>query len=45
MWTATLVHPDWVPHMQPDEMSIEMIRRITSAMSDMRSFESYEGGV
>jgi hypothetical protein len=43
MWTATLVHPDWVPSMQPDATSIDMIRRITAAMSDMKSFEAYEG--
>lgn len=43
MWTATLVHPDWVPHMQPDAMSVDMIRRITAAMSDMKSFDAYEG--
>lgn len=43
MWTATLVHPDWVPSMQPDATSIDMIRRITAAMSEMKSFEAYEG--
>lgn len=43
MWTATLVHPDWVPNMQPDAMSIAMIQRITAAMSDMAALDAFEG--
>jgi hypothetical protein len=43
MWTATLVHPDWVPNMQPDAMSVDMIRRITAAMSDMAFSDAWEG--
>jgi hypothetical protein len=43
MWSATLVHPSWVPDMQPDAMSIAMIQRITAAMSDSAALDSYEG--
>ncbi len=34
MWTPTLVHTRTTPDMQPQEMSLEMIRRMTCAMSD-----------
>ena len=40
MWTPTLCHPPTMPDMQPETMSLEMIRRITAAMSDLDAFES-----
>ena len=38
MWTPTLVHTRTTPDMQPEAMSLEMIKRITAAMSDLESF-------
>jgi hypothetical protein len=38
MWTPTLVHTRTTPDMQPEEMSLEMIKRITAAISDLESF-------
>jgi Phosphotransferase enzyme family len=38
MWTPTLVHTRTTPNMQPEEMSLEMIKRITAAISDLESF-------
>jgi len=38
MWTPTLCHPPTMPDMQPEAMSLEMIRRITAAISDLESF-------
>lgn len=40
MWTPTLCHPPTMPDMQPEAMSLEMIRRITAAMSDLDAFDS-----
>ncbi len=40
MWTPTLRHPATMPDMQPEEMSLEMIRRITAAISDLEAFDS-----
>ncbi len=37
MWTVTLCHSPWMPDMQPRETSREMIRRLTTAMSDLDS--------
>ncbi|MCC6918761.1 MAG: aminoglycoside phosphotransferase family protein [Alphaproteobacteria bacterium] len=41
MWTPTLCHPPTMPDMQPEAMSLEMIRRITAAISDLDSFNSW----
>jgi hypothetical protein len=41
MWTPTLVHTRTTPDMQPEEMSLEMIRRMTAAMSDLHSLDSF----
>jgi len=41
MWTPTLVHTRTTPDMQPEEMSLEMIKRITTAMSDVESLDSF----
>ncbi|HJU10174.1 MAG TPA: aminoglycoside phosphotransferase family protein [Candidatus Binataceae bacterium] len=38
MWTPTLVHTRTTPDMQPEEMSLEMIKRITAAISDLEAF-------
>jgi thiamine kinase-like enzyme len=38
MWTPTLVHTRTTPDMQPEAMSLEMIKRITAAISDLGSF-------
>ena len=37
MWTPTLVHTRTTPDMQPEVMSLEMIKRITAAISDLES--------
>lgn len=41
MWTPTLVHTRTTPDMQPEEMSLEMIKRMTAAMSDLGSLDSF----
>ena len=35
MWTPTLCHPPTMPDMQPTDVSLEMIRRITTAIDDL----------
>lgn len=35
MWTPTLCHPPTMPDMQPPDVSLEMIRRITTAIDDL----------
>jgi len=35
MWTPTLCHPPTMPDMQPADVSLEMIRRITTAIGDL----------
>lgn len=35
MWTPTLCHPPTMPDMQPAAVSLEMIRRITTAIDDL----------
>lgn len=37
MWTPTLCHSPLMPDMQPEAVSVEMIKRITTAMSDLES--------
>ena len=34
MWTPTLCHPATMPDMQPEDVSMEMIHRITTAIDD-----------
>jgi hypothetical protein len=41
MWTPTLVHTRTTPDMQPEEMSLEMIKRMTAAISDLESLRSF----
>ena len=43
MWTPTLCHAPGMPDMQPEEMSMLMISRITAAMSDLDVFASHDG--
>jgi hypothetical protein len=40
MWTITLCHSPFLPNMQPDETSMEMIARITAAMADLDSLDA-----
>ena len=35
MWTPTLCHPPTMPDMQPEDVSLEMIRGITTAIDDL----------
>ena len=35
MWTPTLCHPPTMPDMQPEDVSLEMIRRLTTAIDDL----------
>jgi len=37
----TLVHTRTTPDMQPEEMSFEMIKRMTAAISDLESLRSF----
>ncbi len=39
MWTPTLCHPPTMPDMQPEEMSLEMIARITAAIADLDALD------
>jgi hypothetical protein len=41
MWTPTLVHTRTTPDMQPEEMSLEMIKRMTAAISDLESLSCF----
>lgn len=43
MWTPTLCHPATMPDMQPEPMSLEMIKRLAAAISDLDAFDSYPG--
>jgi hypothetical protein len=40
MWTVTLVHSPLMPDMQPREVSMEMITRITNAIHDLKSLDA-----
>jgi hypothetical protein len=39
MWTPTLVHPATMPDMQPEEMSMLMIRRTTVAIAELETLD------
>jgi hypothetical protein len=41
MWTVTLCHSPLMPDMQPREVAMEMVRRLTQAMSDIGSLDSF----
>jgi hypothetical protein len=40
MWTITLRHSPLLPNMQPEDTSLAMIERITTAMDDLESIDS-----
>ena len=40
MWTITLCHSPFLPDMQPEATTLEMIRRIATAMSDLDSLSA-----
>jgi aminoglycoside phosphotransferase (APT) family kinase protein len=41
MWTITLCHSPLLPNMQPEETTFTMIERITTAMADLDSIDSF----
>jgi thiamine kinase-like enzyme len=41
-WTITLNHSPLMPDMQPPEISLEMIKRLATAMSDLRTLDGFE---
>jgi hypothetical protein len=40
MWTITLCHSPLLPAMQPEDTTLTMIERITTAMADLDSIDS-----
>jgi len=40
MWTITLCHSPLLPNMQPENTTLTMIERITTAMADLDSIDS-----
>ena len=40
MWTITLCHSPLLPNMQPEETTLTMIERITTAMADLDSIDN-----
>ena len=40
-WTITLRHPPTMPDMQPDDATIEFIRRISTAIDDHEALNSF----
>ena len=43
MWTVTLCHSPLLPAMQPRDISLEMIRRISMAMDDLATLDALAG--
>lgn len=41
MWTITLCHSPLLPNMQPETTTLTMIERITTAMADLESIDSF----
>jgi Phosphotransferase enzyme family len=41
MWTITLCHSPLLPNMQPEDATLAMIGRITTAMADLDSIDSF----
>jgi aminoglycoside phosphotransferase (APT) family kinase protein len=41
MWTITLCHSPLLPNMQPENTTLTMIKRITTAMADLESIDSF----
>lgn len=42
MWTITLCHSPFLPSMQPEDMTLAMIERIATALSDLQSLDSFQ---
>ncbi|WP_165824252.1 aminoglycoside phosphotransferase family protein [Micromonospora globispora] len=42
MWTQTLCHPRLQPNSQRDEMTYELLRRITTAIDDLGAFDAFD---
>jgi hypothetical protein len=40
-WTITFTPPWYMPDMQPEDVSIELIHRISTAMDDLDSLSSF----
>jgi hypothetical protein len=40
MWTITLCHSPLLPNMQPEDTTLTMIERISTAMADLDTIES-----
>src|SRR5207244_12659331 len=40
MWTITLCHSPLLPNMQPEETTLTMIERMTTAMADLDALDS-----
>jgi aminoglycoside phosphotransferase (APT) family kinase protein len=40
MWTITLCHSPLLPNMQPEDTTLTMIERMTTAMADLESLDS-----
>jgi aminoglycoside phosphotransferase (APT) family kinase protein len=43
-WTVTLTPPEGMPDMQPRDITLEFIRRITTAMDDVDALDSLQYG-
>ena len=41
MWTITLCHSRLLPNMQPEDTTLTMIERITTAMADLDALDSF----
>jgi aminoglycoside phosphotransferase (APT) family kinase protein len=41
MWTITLCHSPLLPNMQPEDTTLTMIERITTAMADLDALDSF----
>jgi hypothetical protein len=41
MWTITLCHSPFLPSMQPEAMTLAMIHRMTTAICDLESLDSF----
>ena len=42
MWTITLCHSPLLPNMQPEDTTLTMIERMTTAMADLDALDSFE---
>ncbi|PBC35356.1 hypothetical protein CJ179_48005 [Rhodococcus sp. ACS1] len=45
MWTQTLCHPRLQPNSQRDEMTYELLRRITTAIDDLDALDAFESPI